>query len=62
MSRRHKHGKVENTPKPTTGNSSFVSTFGASVGEELKNPDDLMNWIIFGDPNVKLFSANTNDF
>lgn len=49
MSRKNRRDKVRHTPTVEhVPETSLVSTFAENIGVELKNTNELMNWIVFG--------------
>lgn len=49
--------------KPKIVDNAFVKSFYNSIGVEINNTNQLMNWIIFGDVKQKSFlNQNNNEF
>lgn len=64
MSRRKKHNRSERMQIrecPDISANGIISTFANPRNIDLRNTDDLMNWLIFGDTKQKFFTS-TNDF
>lgn len=48
--------------KPEEG-GSLINTFAGAKGLDIKNVNELMNWVVFGDVKEKFFTGgNDNNF
>lgn len=59
--RRNKVKQVEIARPQNTPEGSLIASFAAKVDQPLRNSNDLMNYIIFGDPK-KTFTYSNESF